>query len=347
MSMVNGSTSAGGAPQADFDALLQAAAAQVTRLSGEDVPPEVLKLSQELLAGLTAGGSGLLPDLEKPSTSASGNPAIGALTAGGLSLETLLDAVGAKQRETETRAGTASLKVRAQQRADANAEKMAKIKENLKKLEEYLNMSPFLKAFKIIGMIFAAVASVSLIATGGGAAVAAGIISSLLLTSNILEEATDGKVGFSPGFIAGKIAEACGASKETAGWIKMGVDLATTIAMCVVTLGAGAGSTAGQWKEVARVGKVVGTIGQATTGIASSALGIKTACLDRDMENSRADRKRLDAIMEKIAMLNNMDLEHLKEVLRRSEAVMQSVSDIVQEGNAASTAILTGNPPMA
>ena len=46
-------------------------------------------------------------------------------------------------------------------------------------------------------------------------------------------------------------------------------------------------------------------------------------------------------------MANELDLEHLKEVMRRSEQTLQTVSDIVQESVQANVVILSGNPAMA
>ena len=61
----------------------------------------------------------------------------------------------------------------------------------------------------------------------------------------------------------------------------------------------------------------------------------------------QAQQKHLQAILERIAMANELDLEHLKEVMRRSEQTLQTVSDIVQESVQANVAILSGNPAMA
>ena len=61
----------------------------------------------------------------------------------------------------------------------------------------------------------------------------------------------------------------------------------------------------------------------------------------------QAQQKRLQAILEKIAMANDLDVEHIKEMMQRSEQTLQTVSDIVQEGAQANAALLSGNPAMA
>ena len=66
------------------------------------------------------------------------------------------------------------------------------------------------------------------------------------------------------------------------------------------------------------------------------------------MSNS-SDREALitEKGRERIAMANELDMEHIKEVMRRSEQTLQTVSDIVEESVQANVAILSGNPAMA
>ena len=65
----------------------------------------------------------------------------------GLSLETLLDAVGFEQRRAETKAGTASLKAHAQERAEANAVNLNNVQEQLEKSKSRGFLDGLLKAF--------------------------------------------------------------------------------------------------------------------------------------------------------------------------------------------------------
>ena len=81
--------------------------------------------------------------------------------------------------------------------------------------------------------------------------------------------------------------------------------------------------------------------------IAQSATSIASAVNEKDISYLQAQQKHLQAILERIAMANELDLEHLKEVMRRSEQTLQTVSDIVQESVQANVAILSGNPAMA
>ena len=265
----------------------------------------------------------------------------------------------------------ASLEARAQERAMANDEKLKSIQEQLEKAKSQSFLDGLLKAFKYIGMALAAIGSVAMIAAGsvglaaggsGAALIAVGAASLALLTSSIMEEASGGKAGFSLSFITGKIMEACGASDTAIQWTKFAVDLATTIALTALTFGAGAAGAAGKVAQTATktvsdtaqtvqkaaswTARVATMAGGANT-IAQSATSIASAVNEKDISYLQAQQKHLQAILERIAMANELDLEHLKEVMRRSEQTLQTVSDIVQESVQANVAILSGNPAMA
>ena len=144
MTMVQGTQS--GTPTANLNALLQLAATQQGTGNTLDVKDLEESLSA-LRAFLAASGDSLLPDLEAPS-SKSGTVSLSGLTMSGLSLETLLDAVGFEQRRTETKAGVASLEARAQERAIANDEKLKSVQEQLEKAKSQSFLNGLLKAFK-------------------------------------------------------------------------------------------------------------------------------------------------------------------------------------------------------
>lgn len=348
------------------------------RAEGGTAVPGTGESVRELFSRL--GLDSLLPELPAPSASLSAG---GGLSMAGLSLETLLDAVGFEQRRAETKAGTASLKAHAQERAEANAEKLKNVQEQLEKSKSRGFLDGLLKAFKYIGMALAAIGAVALMATGGGAAIAVGVISMVLLASSITEEATGGKVGFSPAFITGKIMEAAGASETAIMWTKFAVDLATSIALAVGGGLASAGkigssaakatadatstavettaetaskaadavakaaTTAEKLRKAAAITSRVATaLGGANT-IAQSATSIASAVNEKDISFLQAQQKRLEAILEKIAMANELDIEHIKQMMQRSEQTLQTVSDIVQECAQTNTAVLAGNPAMA
>ena len=187
MSMVQGTQS--GTPAADLSALLQLAATQQGSTKALDVK-DLEESLNALRSFLAAGGDSLLPDLEEPSSKSSTTVSLSGLTMSGLSLETLLDAVGFEQRRTETKAGMASLEARAQERAMANDEKLKSIQEQLEKAKSQSFLDGLLKAFKYIGMALAAIGSVAMIAAGsvglaaGGSGAALIAVGANLLVDN-------------------------------------------------------------------------------------------------------------------------------------------------------------------
>ena len=196
MSMVQGTRS--GTPAADLSALLQLAATQQGSSKALDIK-DLEESLNALRSFLATGGDSSLPELEEPSSKSSTTVSLSGLTMSGLSLETLLDAVGFEQRRTETQAGMASLEARAQERAMANDEKLKSIQEQLEKAKSQSFLDGLLKAFKYIGMALAAIGSVAMIAAGavglaaggsGAALIAVGVASLALLTSSITEEAS-------------------------------------------------------------------------------------------------------------------------------------------------------------
>ena len=144
MSMVQGTQS--GTPATDLSALLQLAATQQGSSNTLDVK-DLEESLNALRSFLAASGDSLLPDLEAPASKSNATVSLSALTMSGLSLETLLDAVGFEQRRTETKAGVASLEARAQERAMANEEKLKSIQEQLEKAKSQSFLNGLLKAF--------------------------------------------------------------------------------------------------------------------------------------------------------------------------------------------------------
>lgn len=365
--------------QIDLTSLSQLLTTQMQAQGGTTIPGSDESV-RKLLETMSAALSSMLPDLEEPKTDGSSKTGtvLGGLSMGGLSLEALLDAVGFEQRRTETKAGISSLEAHAQERATANEEKIKSIQEQLEKSKSQGFLDGLLKAFKYIGMALAAVGSVAMIAAGavglaaggsGVALIAVGVATMALLASSITEEATDGKAGFSPAFITGKIMEACGASESAITWTKFAVDLATSIALIACSFGAGAAGSVGKVAQTATktasdvakatsdtlqtAQKVAGAAARAAAAagslntIAQSATSIVSAENQKDISFLQAQQKRLEAILERISMANELDVEHIKEMMQRSEQTLQTVSDIVQEGAQANAAILSGSPAMA
>jgi hypothetical protein len=318
--------------------------------------------AMETIRNLLAQLNNQLPELESPDPKVSQEALkeLRTLTLGGLSLETLMDAIGSEERKTETKAGTATLKANAEARKAANDEKIKKLQEELEKAKESSFLSGLLKVFKYVAMAVAVVGAVATIAASGGAAapIILGAAALLLTADSITQEATDGKVGFGPGFIAGKIAEACGASEETAQWIKFGVDIADSIALMAggavaaskaVNAAAKAAEAAGD--TLNKVQKVAGTIAKASAiagaaaGVSQGATGIANAFNEKDIATLQADQKRMNAILERLALSNDLTTEHLKRTIERIEKILEQVAEIVDGSVETNIALMTGQSP--
>ncbi|MBR5998126.1 MAG: type III secretion system translocon subunit SctE [Deltaproteobacteria bacterium] len=312
----------------------------------------------ETIRNLLAQLNDQLPALESPDPKLSQDAMknLQALTLGGLSLETLMDAIGSEERKTETKAGTATLKANAQARKAANDEKIKKLQEELEKAKEGKTLDTLLKVFKWIGIAVAAIGAVAMIAASGGAAapIILGLASLFLVADSVTQEATDGKVGFGPGFLAGKIAEACGADEETVQWVKFGVDLAASLALMAGGIGAmrAAGSGAqiaanavGKAQQAARVTAQAASYAGAGVTIAQSATGIANAFNEKDIATLQADQKRMNAILERLAQANDLTVEHLKRTLERIEKLTEQVAEIVDGSVETNVALMTGQSP--
>lgn len=344
--------------------VVQLSIGSLQKQGGIDLVPN----SAETLAALQKLGGSFLPELKEPQTSTSSMSVhLGTLTLNGLSLESMMDAVGMEERNTETKAGKSTMEARADERQKVNEERVKQVEEELKKLSSQGILGGFLKAFKYIGMALGAIASVAMIVAGGvglaaggsGAAlIAVGLASLYMVTDSIVQEATDGKVGIGLGSAAAAISKAAGASEDVAQWIKMGVDLAATIALAIVSFGTASGTaatnglTAGSQglqnlQKVASVTSKVTTVAQSVNTVAQSSVGMANAFNEKDITNLQAEQKKLQAILERISQANDLDIEHLKAMIEGSEETLRTVSDIVQESVDTQLAIMTGAPAMA
>ncbi len=280
---------------------------------------------------------------------------------GGLSLEVLVQAVGMEERQTATKAGVEAIKVKAQERDEANAKKLEEIQKRLEDMKSQSILQGFLKAFKIIGMILSAVASVALIAIGAATSnplmIAAGVVMGAMTINSILSEATGGKVSIAAG--VGAIAKACGASEEVAQWIGFGVEIGISLVGCALSLGAGFGAagakaveTAAQASQIAvkvtqvvtmttKVVTVASAVNTVGTGLAQGA----DAYYTYKTSMSRAEQKELESILERIQQAIATEQDFMEAIMERSQKLLGDVGEIVNENAAAQTNVLAGSSP--
>lgn len=295
--------------------------------------------------GKPGANSTELPVLPKPALAAGSS----------LALEILMEAIGAEVQRSEIKAGMAGVKANNAQREAANKEKLAKIEEQIKKLESASIWDKIGNVFKYIGMALAAVACVAMIATGVGSAagVAGLVLIGLSLANSVLDaigQAVDGQ-GWGLTSWAGKLIEKLTGSQEAGMWVKLGLDVAISIAALICTLGASSGSLAGQGAEkvnqIAQLVNKITTIAKTTVDVASAGSKIASSVYTKDAEYARAAQKRLQAILENMQLLNDVITQHMKTVVEDSQKVANTVNEIVKENAQTQTAILTGGGAQA
>ena len=301
-------------------------------------------LGREVLGSLLSDR----PDLSAP------------LLASGLSLDVLVEAVGAEERKTAVKTSTESLKSKAEQRKAANDKALEEIQKRIETLAKEKALGPFQKFFKYLGMAIGAIASIATIAlgamTGNPLMIAAGVIMATLVVDSILSEATDGKVCISAGVTAA--AKALGASEETAKWIAFGVTCALTVTSIALSFGsaaaANAGTIAAKVSSLAtKVTNVMAKVQQASsvvsgvTAVGTGACQVAQAVLDYEIAESKARSKELQAILERIRESVETEEDFLKFVMEKFEGLLTSVSEIVKQSHEAQLAVQTGQAPLA
>ncbi len=311
---------------------------------------EVSLTTGKAVSGPGAGTEEIVPPAKDGTKSASSQelptlPAPALAAGGSIALDILLDAIGDKVRTTETNAGIATVKANAEAREATNKEKIAKIQEQIDKLEEAGFWSKVTSVFKYIGMALAAAGCVAMIATGvGSAAGVAGLtLIGVSIADSILDEIGTAVNGQGWGLTSGigKLIEKISGSKEAGMWVKLGLDVTISIAALVCSCGASASSTAGNLEQTAQTASKVALIAKSTVDVTSSGTTIASSVYTYEASKAQADQKRLQAILENIQMVNELVTKHMKQVIEDSQKTAETVGEIVKENTATQTAILT------
>lgn len=305
--------------------------------------------------------SGSLPDAGTPS-GITGEAALPTLPApaGSLSLDTLLSAIGDEVRRQSCKAGVESLEAKAQQQKEINEKELQEMQERLEEMKKKSLLNGFLKAFKIIGMIVGAIASVASIVAGGITGnpllIAAGVVGMAMTIDSIVSTASDGKYSIAAGFT--ELGKKMGMSDEAAQWFGFGMNMACMVASIALSLGAGFASSAGGAanagsQAVRQATDVVNTTSRITniaSGVVTTAQGSATiagAVIDYNISMSQADSKLLEAILERLRESIEMDKKLVEAEMERANALMADVREIVDNCVQAQVSVLTMNPGMA
>ncbi len=310
--------------------------------------------------------SGALPDPGNITTNAmleqAGLPTLPA-PIGGLSLDTLVKSLGDEVRRQACKDGVDSLERKAADQKEVNQKQLDEIAKRLEKMRSKSVIDGFLKAFKIIGIIVGAVASVASIAagalTGNPLLIAAGVMGIIATADGITSMASDGKYSIAAGFTA--LGKKMGMSDEAAQWFGFGMNMGIMVISIGVSFGAGFASNAANiakatenaTKAVETAIKITNTaskISNVASGVNSVGMGsvtIANAVVDYQIGKSQASSKELEAILERIRTSIEMDKDLIEAEMERANELMTEVKNIVDNCNDTQTAVLTVNPPMA
>ena len=293
----------------------------------------------------------LLAELGLPELSLSSSP---------LSLDTLINAIGDDVRRQACRDGVSSLELKAEQQAEVNEKELQEIADRLEEMKKKSVLNGFLKAFKIIGAIVGAIASVASIVAGALTAnpllIAAGAVGLVTTVDSVVSLASDGKYSIAAGFT--ELGKKLGMSDEAAQWFGFGMNMAIMLVSIGVSLGAGFASSAGSLASVgsqaaqkaAQITSLASKITNIASGVTNTATGAATiagAVIDYKISSSQADSKELEAILERLREAIQMDRDLVEAEMTRANDLMAKVKEIVGECAETQSTILGASPTMA
>ncbi|MDY0273960.1 MAG: type III secretion system protein [Desulfomicrobium sp.] len=279
---------------------------------------------------------------------------------GGMSLDALMSAIGNETRRQACKAGVDSLEGKAAEQKKINEEQLEKLGEQLEKMKQQKVLNGFLKAFKIIGMIVGAIASIATIAVGAITAnpllIAAGVIGMAMTIDSVLSMATDGKISMMAGFEA--LGKTMGMSDETAQWFAFGMQMGIMLISIGVSMGAGLATTSASAANVSSqaaqraldvtiMAQKVLNFTSAGLSVADGACTIGGAVIQYQADKIKISAKELEAILERIREAIEMDRKLVESEMERVNDLMAKVMDIVKGCTETQTAILSTAPTMA
>jgi len=279
---------------------------------------------------------------------------------GSMSLDSLMSAIGNETRRQACKDGVNSLELKAQQQKEVNDKQLEQLAKQLEEMQKKAVLNGFLKAFKIIGMIVGAIASVATIAagclTGNPLLVVAGCIGMAMTIDSVLSAATDGKVSLMAGFE--KLGKAMGMDDETAKWFAFGMQMAIMVVAIGVSLGAGLASTsasaanvssqaAQRALDVTLTAQKILNFTSAGLGVAQGTTTIAGAVVDYNVAQTKITAKELEAILERLRESIEMDRALVENEMERANDLMAKVTEIIKGCAETQAAILTTTPTMA
>ncbi|MDO5352074.1 MAG: type III secretion system translocon subunit SctE [Succinatimonas sp.] len=260
-----------------------------------------------------------------------------------LSTDALMSMLGAQERETTVKTGVASLQANADEVKAKNEERIQNLREQIEKAEKEKHASFFKKIFSWVATIVSAVVAVATVVVGVMTANPLLIVGGAFLAISAADQITQlatGKTMFT------HFAEVCGANENVAAWVGLGLGLAVGITGAILS-GVGIAKSAGALSNAAKAINYVEQGINGVTTVASGAATIATSVYAYQGANLKAANKDLEAILAKLQMLQQMDLEHLEAIMNKYSSMVESVNEIVKQNGQTLTKVMTGGAAMA
>ncbi|MFI3271629.1 MAG: type III secretion system translocon subunit SctE [Pseudomonadota bacterium] len=287
-----------------------------------------------------------LPNLSTPTTTSTGFS--------GLSLESLVTAIGNTESKQACAEGVERMEWRADKINENNQLKLDEMADNMETMKKQEKVGKFTEAFQWIGAILGAVAAVASIAVGVLTAnpllIAGGVMGVGMAVDNIVSVATGGEQSMMQGIAKGL--EKLGASEDAAYWTAFAVNLIVTAITVGLSVGgavrgiASGVDAAAKAMSVTKQVQCVVQLASSLNTVASASAGMASAAYDYQLAKSQAEQVDIEAVLEQIRMAQELEEAMIQAQMERSNDLLTSVNDIVEEANSTAMTIMTSAPAM-
>ncbi len=287
-----------------------------------------------------------LPDLSKPTTTSVGFS--------GLSLESLVTAIGNTESKQACAEGVERMEWRGDKINENNQLKLDEMADNLDTMKKQEKVGKFSEAFQWIGALLGAVAAIGSIVVGALTAnpllIAGGVMGMGMAVDSMVSLATDGEKSMMQGIAKGL--EKAGMSEDAAYWTAFAINLLVTAVTVGLSIGGAAkGLSAGvdmasKALTVAKQAQCYVQLASSVNTTASAITGMVSAGYDYQLAKSQAEQVDIEAVLEQIRMAQDFEEAMIQAQMERSNDLLSSVNDIVEEANSTAMTIMTSAPAM-
>lgn len=255
-----------------------------------------------------------------------------------LSTDALLTLLGTEERKSTIESGMTAIKVNAEAKQEASAEKISYLREQIELSEKSDTLTGIKKVFSWIGTVVSCVTAVATIAVGAVTLnpllVAGGVCLAVTAANSVVQQIT----GESMWTMA---LEACGVGETASAIIGMCIDLAFTIVGAVLTF-KGLSKIGDATKMLFKTITIASSLVTGTTQVVNGSLTIAQGNYDKQSLEAQSFAKLLEAVLAKLQQSQDFDTEHLKAIMEKYQKVIDGVQEVIDGKNDTTSAILSG-----